>query len=122
MRSETSKAAQREYSNRKRKDPKHQAKQKVWSAQWRAANPLSAEQKARRADQAKQYAVTRRLQHKARWLTQRAILACRIVRQPCEVCGALKVHAHHDDYSKPLDVRWLCPPCHRSHHDKAKLS
>ena len=32
--------------------------------------------------------------------------------EPCEVCGATKTVAHHDDYAKPLDVRWLC----RSHH------
>lgn len=23
-----------------------------------------------------------------------------------------KVHAHHEDYSRPLDVIWLCPECH----------
>lgn len=35
-----------------------------------------------------------------------------LVRQPCEVCGRAKTDAHHDDYTKPLAVRWLC----RSHH------
>lgn len=37
-------------------------------------------------------------------------------RQPCEVCGVEKAHAHHDDYSKPLDVRWLCPTHHAEWH------
>lgn len=37
-------------------------------------------------------------------------------KQPCEVCGAADVHAHHDDYSKPLNVRWLCPSHHSEHH------
>jgi hypothetical protein len=38
-----------------------------------------------------------------------------IVRQPCEVCGA-DAQAHHDDYSRPLDVRWLCTKHHAEHH------
>jgi hypothetical protein len=33
-------------------------------------------------------------------------------RQPCEVCGHEPTDAHHEDYSKPLEVRWLC----RKHH------
>jgi len=36
--------------------------------------------------------------------------------KPCESCGASPAQAHHDDYSRPLDVRWLCPPCHAAHH------
>jgi len=38
--------------------------------------------------------------------------AGRLQKQPCEVCGEKGVHAHHDDYSKPLKIRWLCPVHH----------
>lgn len=52
--------------------------------------------------------------HKA---VNRAIKNGTLVRQSCEVCGASDdIHAHHDDYSKPLDVRWLCGKHHRAHH------
>jgi sRNA-binding protein len=38
-------------------------------------------------------------------------------RQPCEVCGANEaLHKHHRDYSKPLDVIWLCARCHHRLH------
>lgn len=43
---------------------------------------------------------------------QRALASGDLVKQPCEVCGDPAVDAHHDDYSKQLDVRWLC----RQHH------
>jgi len=37
-----------------------------------------------------------------------------ISKEPCEVCGSTKnVQAHHDDYTCPLDVNWLCPKHHR---------
>lgn len=45
-----------------------------------------------------------------------AIRDGRLVRQPCEVCGNDKAQAHHDDYSKPLDVRWLCTKHHAEWH------
>lgn len=31
-------------------------------------------------------------------------------------CGKSPVQAHHTDYSKPLEVEWLCKDCHRSRH------
>jgi hypothetical protein len=40
----------------------------------------------------------------------------KLVRQPCEVCRDPDSQAHHDDYSKPLDVRWLCRTHHHAHH------
>lgn len=47
---------------------------------------------------------------------KRAIDARVLARACCEVCGAARVVAHHDDYSKPLAVRWLCRPHHLRHH------
>lgn len=45
-----------------------------------------------------------------------AIRDGRLIRQPCETCGEAKSQAHHDDYSKPLDVRWLCSKHHAEWH------
>lgn len=39
-----------------------------------------------------------------------------ITKQPCEECGDEKSEAHHDDYAKPLEVRWLCRTHHRRWH------
>ena len=45
-----------------------------------------------------------------------AIRDGRLARMPCEVCGSKSVQAHHDDYSRPLDVRWLCTTHHAEWH------
>lgn len=50
--------------------------------------------------------------YKAYIAVQSAIRNGSLVRGKCEICGLKKTHAHHDDYSKPLDVRWLCALCH----------
>jgi hypothetical protein len=38
--------------------------------------------------------------------------------EACERCQstALRLHGHHEDYSKPLEVMWLCEPCHGKRH------
>lgn len=51
---------------------------------------------------------------KAHSAVQIAIRAGRLVREPCVFCGKPGAEAHHEDYSKPLDVWWLC----RLHHER----
>ena len=41
-------------------------------------------------------------------------------RLPCERCSEIKTLAHHEDYDKPLDVMWLCQPCHKQRHKELK--
>jgi len=41
-----------------------------------------------------------------------ALKTGKLTKGVCEVCGEPEVHAHHDDYTKPLDVRWLCVKHH----------
>ena len=38
----------------------------------------------------------------------------------CQVCGSEKgrIHGHHSDYTKPLDVIWCCASCHADIHNK----
>ena len=65
----------------------------------RTSNRLSAEQ---------------RYAHKK---VENAIKRGALQRRPCEWCGTtLRVEAHHEDYTKPLDVMWLCPVHHRQRH------
>jgi len=50
----------------------------------------------------------------------RAIRNGSLVRLPCIRCGEAKSLAHHEDYDKPLDVMWLCQPCHKQRHKELK--
>lgn len=40
----------------------------------------------------------------------------------CQDCGLslpkAQIHGHHPDYTKPLDVIWVCMPCHGKRHRK----
>tara|TARA_R110001606_G_C14904186_1_gene594414 strand:- start:40 stop:468 length:429 start_codon:yes stop_codon:yes gene_type:complete len=57
--------------------------------------------------------------YKAHSIVNYAIKAKKLFKEPCEVCGVDEgIHAHHDDYAKPLNVRWLCPAHHKEWHTK----
>jgi rubrerythrin len=86
-------------------DTKRADRKKAWSRIYRKRN----EERIRAYS--KLYAEKHRHKLRARWRVKQAIRDGRLRRLPCEVCGSLS-EAHHADYSKPLDVRWLC----RKHH------
>ena len=67
---------------------------------WRKTHPLTPEQK--RKDNARSYANTYKKRGK-------------LVPLPC-TCGSMRVQMHHPDYDRPLDVVWMCRPCHLAHH------
>lgn len=66
---------------------------------------------------------------RARDKVARAIKSGKIKRPPkCERCGKLDqgekvsdLHAHHFDYSNPLDVIFLCAKCHGQERHKIKI-
>jgi hypothetical protein len=58
-----------------------------------------------------------RKQKRANNIVEVAIKRGTLIKEACEVCGNIKVHAHHDNYDEPLLVRWLCPKHHIEHHN-----
>lgn len=76
--------------------PENRAKAVASQREWRERNP----------DQAKVYG-----------MVARAIIRGDLVRGPCEHEGCtMPVESHHDDYNRPLDVRWLCDKHHGELH------
>jgi hypothetical protein len=60
--------------------------------------------------------------HRARNLVNHAIRGGFLIKpQHCEECLLdKKLHGHHCDYNKPLDVMWLCTQCHADWHKNNK--
>lgn len=77
---------------------------------WRDAN------KDRLASSLKKRRKEHPIKRKAIGLVAAAIRDGRLFRQCCGVCGEMKTDAHHPDYSKPLDVQWLCSHHHHQWH------
>jgi hypothetical protein len=56
-----------------------------------------------------------RIKLRAKLKARRAVKRGQIKKQSCEVCDDPNTERHHDDYSKPYEVRWLC----KKHHVEA---
>lgn len=50
-----------------------------------------------------------------------ALQSGKLEKQPCLCCGSTEVEGHHPDYSRPLDVVWLCRNHHRQVHKEHKI-
>lgn len=60
---------------------------------------------------------------RAHWSVNTALRSGRLVRPAtCQRCATqCKPQASHDDYSKPLEVEWLCQPCHKRKDSRFQL-
>ena len=94
-------------------------RQEVYRAEHRYTVPVEKRREHRRKHYHKNCKTKEfKFQHSARRKVNTEIRAGRLVRQPCEVCNNPKSIAHHEDYNKPLDVRWLCGKHHAEVHKK----
>jgi hypothetical protein len=86
--------------------------------QWRKEYGQRPEVKARVAERFREMRRDPKNAKKTRasWAVRYLVRIGLLKRQSCEVCGAPRAHGHHDDYSKPLDVKWLCPAHHAQRH------
>ena len=79
------------------------------------------ERKVHALEESRRWASEDKRRRPAQSKVNHAILSGKLTRLPCERCGrADNVHAHHEDYDKPLDVVWLCPVCHKARHAEMK--
>ena len=60
--------------------------------------------------------------YRARTAVNNAVRDGRLLKMDCAFCGVSKTVAHHHDYSRPLDVTWLCSPCHARFHALEAMS
>jgi hypothetical protein len=84
-----------EYDRARAKTPKRKQHIRSVTKRWREENPVA---------------------YRAQTAVGNAIRDGRLFKEPCAICSETKVHAHHKDYSKPLEVVWLCARCHHRLH------
>lgn len=83
---------------------KHSQNGVIYARRWDKRNPLA---------------------RRAQILLNRAVQSGKIAKNT--VCGrcrrqypSSKIDAHHQDYTKPYEVLWLCRSCHKTHHLELK--
>ncbi len=92
--------------------PKEREKRNEWSKQYfKTSKGKRVVDRSRRKWQEQNV-----LKRAAHIIVGNAVRDGKLIKQSCEKCGAMKVHAHHDDYTKPLTVRWLCTMHHAEVH------
>lgn len=102
-------AAYQEEWKRNHPDRNREHKTRYWGKHRRRILDASRDVKLRWTREHKQAV-------RAEGLLKRAVERGEVKRGVCEACGAVRVHGHHDDYAKPLEVRWFCSKHHRLHH------
>jgi hypothetical protein len=80
---------------------------------WKGGVTLSPEY---RRNKRKRFRTEHPDRHKAHTAVKNAVARGALQRGACEVCGQENAEAHHEDYGKPLDVKWLCKKHHAEHH------
>ena len=88
----------------------------VQKAKYRKDNPEKVAEISKKAH--KKWIDANPKKHHAHCLVARAIARGELLKAPCEACGASGAQAHHDDYDKPLEVRWLCQRHHSIWHSQ----
>lgn len=59
---------------------------------------------------------------KARQILNEALKKGKIIKpKKCLYCEETYIHGHHPDYTKPLEVIWLCPFHHKKEHKKVGI-
>ena len=60
--------------------------------------------------------------YRAKIAVRTAIRHGELEKLPCEVCGTEdgQISGHHADYSKPLEVQWLCALHHKAEHARLR--
>ena len=84
---------------------------------WRKEYEKTDKYKAYRRAYEQWYKKNMRHKLQAKWKVAYALKTGRLIKGQCELCGGSRVEGHHDDYRKPLQVRWLC---HKHHMQQPK--